>query len=320
MGYISYPRTSGGSLNDRERDAIRESITQKQHLAPGKNELPRIIHGQKFSSRALEGLNNTTISPEQAISILKTGISYTSSSGATVYYDSINNVSIVVGISGSIIGIYPGRISGKLDTEQLLKKQQEQKQKQLKEVREARLKEEENTDPIPQPQLGDTPSTSNSTYATLEDQQIRGKSTAGIANLECAVEFQKTYPQATDNFLPPYMPGTPVERVTLQKDQVFVRLYSNDKKIESSWVMLKEDYDTYSWVELCDRYSIPPENKPNKVCEVLLEKGTRLRRGTANSDANNGLLGGGLQFEIIKEQFKDGKYPEGAFRAIRKNE
>ncbi|MEL6441045.1 MAG: hypothetical protein AAFQ80_17545 [Cyanobacteria bacterium J06621_8] len=114
MGYISYPRTSGGALDDRERKLIEDAAKRKY----GKNHLASVE-------------NNTKISVEQALQIIKGLVGYPgTSAGTTVYYDPARNISIVVSASGSIVGIYSGRINAKWNVAQLLEEKQRSHQKE----------------------------------------------------------------------------------------------------------------------------------------------------------------------------------------------
>lgn len=127
MGFISYPRTSGGALSDRERQSIKDAAKRKY----GKNHL------------ALAKTNNTKVSIEQALQIIKGLVGYPgTSAGTTVYYDPVRNISIVVSASGSIIGIYSGRINAKWNVAQLLEEQQNRIQAQRDEYE--RQKTEDN--------------------------------------------------------------------------------------------------------------------------------------------------------------------------------
>ena len=302
MGYISYPRTSGGALSDRERQQIQEA-TKRKH---GKNHL------------ALAKTNNTKVSVEQALQIIKGLVGYPgTSAGTTVYYDPVRNISIVVSASGSIIGIYSGRINAKWNVAQLLEEQQSRIQAQRDEYERYKTKDNRS-----KPTFFSEPHTS---YPTDERLPARAKSTAGMVNLELSwlpskeqkkqdiENSYRLYDGYNDPY--PYKPGTKVDLITLNKLQVFIRLHG-ETNANRPWVMTRETYEGHSLQELREIFSIPNDAVIDRVSEAKLPEGTKMRRGIANAYDKIGLPGGGNQYEIVASEFINRKIPRKFFKLM----
>ena len=117
---------------------------------------------------------------------------------------------------------------------------------------------------------------------------------------------------------PPYLPDSKVQHIKLEEDTKFVRVYDGvHSGMHGGWVMKAQDIEGLSAEQIQDKFALP--QKPVKMCDVTLPKGTELRTGLCNplkmwknegSVRSNGITtmnftyenwgdGGGVQFDMM---------------------
>lgn len=107
-------------------------------------------------------------------------------------------------------------------------------------------------------------------------------------------EINNSYPSGWEAPYDKSMP--PIEFKTSSNEQ-FVRVFTQDVNTPNgSWIMKKSDIDGLTPAQIKDKFAIPGNELPNRIVDVNIPSGTRLRTGKAAS--TSGGSGGGLQFEI----------------------
>ena len=119
---------------------------------------------------------------------------------------------------------------------------------------------------------------------------------------------------------PPYLPDSKVQHIKLEEDTNFVRVYDGQHSgMRGGWVMKAQDIEGLSPEEIQNKFALP--QKPVKICDVTLPKGTELRTGLCNplemwknngikSDAVSTMFftyenwgeGGGIQFDLMGQR------------------
>jgi hypothetical protein len=344
MGYITYPRTSGGQWNDCERQQVEQDVNRQygaEHIPP-KSSLDRIILGTVFKADALKKMDSTNLSVEEVLHLVRTLPSYPGAhSGTKVYYDPVRHVSVLVGASGAILGVYHGRINGKLDKKAIYEQIQKRKEEAFQDTRKAQIQNRKPEEKPPKKLiLPVTPVHSpNAIYASHESLKASAVVSTGFANFESAVAFVdikedengvKINQNRDKEFLPPYQADAPVEILTIKQKQVFIRLHGNNSRQDGAWIMLKEDYERLSIEEIRQQYAIPPGNDLSCVSEVIFPSyytkkdvtskkhifQIQLCRGRVAPDLRNGYSGGGTQYQILRSQFEGGRIPSEFFTLL----
>jgi RHS repeat-associated protein len=109
-----------------------------------------------------------------------------------------------------------------------------------------------------------------------------------------------------------YKAGTEVVEFVTTQETKFIRVFKGggSSKPNGDWMMTKEQYDSFKDVnELANKVSI---QVPDKVVEVVVPAGTRMRTGVA-AEVNSSKLqtdGGGIQFELLD------KIDESAYKNV----
>lgn len=99
---------------------------------------------------------------------------------------------------------------------------------------------------------------------------------------------------------PPYLPKSKVQHIKLDEDTKFVRVYDGENSgMYGGWIMKESDVAGLTPEEIKDKYALP--QKPLKVCDVTLPKGTELRTGITNPLEGWG-KGGGVQFDLMGQR------------------
>lgn len=102
---------------------------------------------------------------------------------------------------------------------------------------------------------------------------------------------------------PPYLPKSKVQQIELKEDTVFCRVYDGKNSgMIGGWVMKRSDIEGLTPEEIQDKFALP--QKPVKVCDVALPKGTQLRAGLCNPLEGWG-KGGGVQFDLMGQKIGD---------------
>lgn len=113
-------------------------------------------------------------------------------------------------------------------------------------------------------------------------------------SIKSADEVNATYP---DGWEPPYDNSVnPIEFKTTSNEQ-FVRVYVDDvNNPNGSWIMKQSEIEGLTPAQIKDKFAIPGDDLPDKIVDVNIPEGTRLRTGKAAP--TSGGNGGGTQFEI----------------------
>lgn len=99
---------------------------------------------------------------------------------------------------------------------------------------------------------------------------------------------------------PPYLPKSKVQHIKLDEDTKFVRVYDGENSgMYGGWIMKESDVAGLTPEQIKDKYALP--QKPIKVCDVTLPKGTELRTGITNPLKGWG-KGGGVQFDLMGQR------------------
>ena len=99
---------------------------------------------------------------------------------------------------------------------------------------------------------------------------------------------------------PPYLPKSDVVEIQLDDTTTFSRVYDNETSgMYGGWVMKSSDIEGLTPAQIKDKFALP--SQPTMVCDVVLEKGTKLRAGICNPLEGWG-KGGGLQFDLIGQR------------------
>lgn len=111
FGYSAGPATRGAAGATDTAAADGSFVVGRSgspiDIAPGTN-APTEINGTQFSGHALDQMQGRGIPPSVVQNTIDQGVGAAGRGGATVYYDSVNNVSVVVSSSGRVITVYPG--------------------------------------------------------------------------------------------------------------------------------------------------------------------------------------------------------------------
>lgn len=131
---------------------------------------------------------------------------------------------------------------------------------------------------------------------------------------ETSLEYKeiKSYPAEEANkwfsdnvdpeYKPPYKAGTEVKEIELTKDTTFARVYDNKpggSGMYGSWLVKQEDIKGMSPEQIRDKLALP--NTPIYRCDVEIQKGTRLREGTAAPVESWG-SGGITQYDLMGQR------------------
>lgn len=96
---------------------------------------------------------------------------------------------------------------------------------------------------------------------------------------------------------PPYAYNSPVTEFITSQNEQFVRVFSEGVTDQQGrWIMKKSDIEGLSASQIKDRFAIPMDGLPNRIVDVSIPSGIKLRTGKAAS--TSGGNGGGIQFEI----------------------
>lgn len=99
---------------------------------------------------------------------------------------------------------------------------------------------------------------------------------------------------------PPYLPKTKVQQIKLEEDTTFCRVYDGvNSGMYGGWVMKKTDIEGLTPEQIQDKFALP--QKPCKMCDVTLPKGTEMRTGLCNPLEGWG-KGGGVQFDLMGQR------------------
>lgn len=113
-------------------------------------------------------------------------------------------------------------------------------------------------------------------------------------------EVNKWWHDEMDYDNPPYLPKSQVKQIELKKDTVFSRVYDGENSgMYGGWVMKPQDIEGLTPEEIQDKFALP--QKPIKMCDVTLPKGTNLRTGLCNPLEGWG-KGGGVQFDLMGQK------------------
>lgn len=110
---------------------------------------------------------------------------------------------------------------------------------------------------------------------------------------------------------PPYTPGTKVKEFEYTQETVFYRLHGKNNQ-DRPWVMKKSEIEGLSKSEIRDKFSIPDSNSLDRVSEVRVPPGTRIREGEVNP--LYGKKGRGIQNEIVLD-----RVPSDWFKEVKWN-
>ena len=99
---------------------------------------------------------------------------------------------------------------------------------------------------------------------------------------------------------PPYLPKSKVQQIELEEDTKFCRVYDGvNSGMYGGWVMKQSDIEGLTPEEIQDKFALP--QKPCKMCDVTLPKGTQMRTGLCNPLEGWG-KGGGVQFDLMGQR------------------
>ena len=99
---------------------------------------------------------------------------------------------------------------------------------------------------------------------------------------------------------PPYKPGTVVEEIELLENKKFVRVYDGEiSGKKGGWLMEENEIKGLTPKQIQEKFALPCE--PKYICDVEVDAGTHLRRGTANEVEGWG-KGGGIQYDTMGEK------------------
>lgn len=99
---------------------------------------------------------------------------------------------------------------------------------------------------------------------------------------------------------PPYLPKSQVQQIELKEETKFCRVYDGKNSgMYGGWVMKQSDIEGLTPEEIQDKFALP--QKPVKMCDVTLPKGTQMRTGLCNPLDGWG-KGGGVQFDLMGQK------------------
>lgn len=99
---------------------------------------------------------------------------------------------------------------------------------------------------------------------------------------------------------PPYLPKSKVQHIELEEDTKFCRVYDGvNSGMYGGWVMKASDLEGLTPEEIQDKFALP--QKPIKMCDVMIPKGTQMRTGLCNPLEGWG-KGGGVQFDLMGQR------------------
>jgi hypothetical protein len=112
-------------------------------------------------------------------------------------------------------------------------------------------------------------------------------------------EVNGSYPEGWEA---PYDASVPPVEFKTASNEQFVRVFTEGiNNPNGRWIMKKSDIEGLTPAQIKDKFAIPGDDLPNKIVDVNIPEGTRIRTGKAA--ATSGGNGGGTQFEL--------PYPDG---------
>ena len=101
---------------------------------------------------------------------------------------------------------------------------------------------------------------------------------------------------------PPYKAGTIVKEIELTEQTRFVRVYDGlNSQQQGGWLMREEEIVGLTTEQIQNKFALP--STPKYITDVVIESGTKLRMGEANSLF--GFDGGGTQFDLMGQYVGD---------------
>lgn len=126
--------------------------------------------------------------------------------------------------------------------------------------------------------------------------KITGRQDANFENAKAIAE----------GYQPPFVQGTQVLQIVIDKPTKFVRVFGGDSGQVGSWVMKAEDVAGLTPQQIASKYSLP--QVPTMIGDVTLPVGTKMNvsvAGGISPGAAKGVVtgdnggGGGVQFQIV---------------------